>query len=74
MIQEIIPQIISIILLLLSIYLGSKYKKARRKFKEFRELIDKIDELWDAYENNPDEVEEKWAETIEEAKDLLEDP
>ena len=69
-----IQTIISIILLLASMFLGAKYRKARKKFREFREFIDAIDELWDAYEENPDEVDKKFQQVVEEARDLVEDP
>ena len=63
-----IAEILTIILALLSLYFGSKYKKAKQVMKELAEAIDKT---YKALEDNKI-TEEELKGVLKEWKDLLE--
>jgi len=63
-----IAEILTIVLALLSLYFGSKYKKAKQVMKELAEAIDKT---YKALEDNKI-TEEELKGVLKEWKDLLE--
>jgi len=69
-----IKEIISLILLILSIVLGNKWRKFRRKFKEFADLIEAINNYLQKMEANPEEAKKEIEKVIKEAEELINDP
>ena len=65
---SLIAEILAIVLALLSIYFGSKYRKAKRIMKELAEAIDKT---YKAIEDDKI-TEEELKRVLKEWKDLLE--
>jgi len=63
-----IAEILTIVLALLSVFLGAKYRKAKRIMKEFAEAINKT---YKAIEDNQ-LTEEEMKQVIKEWKDVLE--
>jgi len=68
--QEIISAVVSVILLIVSVYFGSKYRKFKRKLSILAELINEVN---DAIADNK-VTKKEIGEIMEKATELIADP